>query len=88
EGGEGITIDELGNIYAIGRSSSSSTNGEDAFLSKLSNDGTFVSDTLIGGLFTDRGNAIAVNESHVFILGSTNSMGAGDNDVYLVKMPR
>lgn len=88
EGGEGITIDELGNIYAIGRSSSSSTNGEDVFLSKLSSDGTLASDTLIGGNFTDRGNAVTVNASHIFIVGSTNSIGAGDNDVYLVKMPR
>ena len=88
EGGEGITIDELGNIYAIGRSSSNSTNGEDVFLTKLSSEGTLISDTLVGGLFADRGNAIAVNASHVFIIGSTNSIGAGDNDVYLVKMPR
>ena len=88
DGGEGITVDDQGNIYVVGRSNGHWTLGEQVFLSKLSSNGTLLWDTLIGGMQTDRGNAIRVNATHYFVIGSTNSIGYGDDDLFLIKRPR
>lgn len=85
----GIAIDNSGNVYIAGTTSSTdfpTTAGAlqvhyagglyDAFAAKLSSDGaTLLYSTYLGGSGDDRGNAIAINNSgYATIVGSTTSV--------------
>ena len=85
----GIAVDNLGNAYVVGTTTSTdfpTTPGvfqvsygggpSDAFVAKLSSDGaTVLYSTYLGASGDDRGNAIAVNSSgNAIIGGSTSSL--------------
>ena len=83
----GIAIDSNGNAYVTGQTAStnfptvagayktSNTGGFDAFVTKISSDGsTLVYSTYVGGSGNDSGNAIAVDASgDAFVAGGTAS---------------
>ncbi|MGH9703548.1 MAG: beta strand repeat-containing protein, partial [Candidatus Acidiferrales bacterium] len=86
DAGNGIALDAQGNIYVTGTTSSADfpvTNAlqaagrgkSDAFLTKLSADGTTISfSTYLGGAGTDEGDAVDVDGAgNVFVAGGTQS---------------
>lgn len=87
DGGEDLVVDN-GTIYAVGVSAGSNGQSDDGFFVKLSDNGALISDTLIGGVLNDQFNAVLTSETSVYLFGSTNSAGAGDNDIWIVKMPK
>lgn len=109
-----ITLDSFGNIYTIGTFSDNadfdpssntynlfSSGSSDIFISKLNNVGDFQWAIQIGGVGSDSGNSIAVNNSNeIFILGNYQgnvdfdftsntynlSSAGGSNDVFIEKL--
>ena len=83
--GEGIAVDSAGNAYITGDTNSSdfpianpvqaTCRGEDAFVAKLSGDGSaLVYSTYLGGSGSDYGRGIAVDsEGNAYVTGSTLS---------------
>jgi len=85
--GRGISVDSSGNAYITGRTSSSnfpvtpnafqSTHSgvDDAFIAKLSSDGTSLDySTFIGGTFGEEGKGIVVDDvGYVYVVGQTSS---------------
>ncbi len=86
--GTGIAVDASGNAYITGETSSTDfpisnaipghdTYGggtTDAFVTKLNADGTAaLFSTFLGGADVDRGRAIAVDSTHVYVTGATLS---------------
>ncbi len=82
----GVAVDTSGNIYVTGETSSpdwtsggfdpTHNNGYDAFVAKLSPDGTHVWSTYVGGGNDDSGQSIAVDSlGNVYVTGTTMSPG-------------
>ena len=81
----GLAVDEAGNVYVTGRTSSpdfpasadayrKTAEGEDAFILKLSATGALVYATLLGGTGAERGTAIAVDAAgNAYVTGKTTS---------------
>ena len=90
DGGEGIAVDSSGNAYITGDTSSTAATfpildtapqgslkgSQDAFVTKLSADGTaLVFSTYLGGSDADRGQGIAVDISgNAYVTGITSSL--------------
>ena len=85
ETGNGIAVDQDGNAYITGTTSSSDfilknpiqgslAGKDDAFVTKLNATGGVVYSTYVGGTENDAGNAIAIDSArNVYITGSTDS---------------
>jgi len=84
--GQGIAVDNSGNIYITGYTTSTNfpitsdayqnTSGgsQDAFLSKFNSNGTLIYSTYLGGTGSDCGNGIVVdNSGNIYITGYTYS---------------
>ncbi|PYS47490.1 MAG: hypothetical protein DMG13_27805 [Acidobacteria bacterium] len=104
-----VAIDTLGNVYVTGGTSSSRFltvdplqanpgGSEDAFVTKLTRDGTIVYSTYIGGVGPDQAGSVAVDQAgNVYITGQTGSRDfptinalqpslANSNDVFVTKI--
>ena len=98
----GIAVDQSGNAYVAGVTSSPDlpgyVGGTDILVAKLGPTGTVVYTKVLGGSGDDRANAIAVDATGAaYITGSTSSSGlattgapqnalAGDQDVFVAKL--
>ena len=84
--GYGITVDNNGNIYLTGTTSSTNfpittdanqttlSGGSDIFLSKFSSNGTLIYSTYLGGTGSEYGYGIAAdNQGNIYITGHTAS---------------
>jgi len=83
--GNGVTTDNIGNVYIVGETSSKTgiatsdayqtfLGGDDAFLAKFSSKGIIQWSTYFGGPAIDRGMGVATDASgNVFIAGNTES---------------
>jgi len=80
-----IELDSSNNIFLAGYKE---VNGyRDMFLINYDNAGNFICDLTWGGNFGDEASALAIDSSdNIFISGSTNSYGAGQSDMILVKL--
>lgn len=86
EFGKSLSTNLVGNIYMTGYTDSYGINGYDMFLIKYNNSGAKIWNTTWGGSFTDYGNGIAMDSSeNLYIIGETDSFGAGGDDAFLVK---
>jgi len=84
--GEDIAVDSDNNIYIAGYMNISGKGVYDAVLLKYSPNGNLLWNTSWGGADDDGGFAIAIDSNNnIFITGITNSYGAGDDDVFLLK---
>jgi hypothetical protein len=88
EEGFGIAVDESGNVYVIGRTSSQGAGGSDVLIAKYNTSGTIQWQRSLGGTGFETARGIAVDASgNVYVTGWTGSQGAGDNDVLIAKLP-
>ncbi|MHA1987818.1 MAG: Loki-CTERM sorting domain-containing protein [Promethearchaeota archaeon] len=86
EGGYGVAMDSLGNIYVVGSIGGYVFGDTDMVLVKFNSSGVQIWNTTWGGNIYESGTGVAVDSSDsIYIAGRTNSFGAGDNDMVLVK---
>jgi uncharacterized delta-60 repeat protein len=84
--GYDIARDGTGNIYITGYTNSFGAGGRDAFIAKY--DSTYIQqwNTTWGGNLDDQGYGIALDGSgNIYMMGYTNSFGAGGDDAFIAK---
>jgi len=83
--GSDIVIDSNDSIYCVGSSSDFGTKG-DVILLKFSSNGTLIWRQTWGGLQSDIGTGIALdNGSAIYCVGYTSSYGLRGNDFFILK---
>ncbi len=86
DSGNGIALDNSGNIYITGFTDSFGAGSNDAFIAKFNNDGNSLLNITWGDDKSDVGNDIAIDGSgNIYITGKTNSFGAGGSDAFIAK---
>ena len=84
--GYSVTIDSLGDVYLFGFTPSVGAGSNDFLLVKYSSAGTLQWQRALGGTGSDNGYSVATDSSNnVYVLGSTDSAGAGGNDFLFAK---
>ena len=84
--GRGVAVDSSGNIYFAGRTDSFGAGGDDMVLVKYDGNGVQQWNHTWGGPENDDGRGAAVDSSNnIYLAGGTNSFGAGNYDMVLVK---
>lgn len=87
----GIALDDLGNIFLTGYiflpgETNKTDHKRDTFIAKFDCNGTLVWLDTWGGLEYDDGYGIALDmNGSIYVTGSTNSFGAGDSDIFILK---
>ena len=86
----GIAVDPAsGAIYATGSTSSFGAGGVDVLLLKYDSSGSLVWSRTWGGPGNESGNSVAVDGlGNVYVVGSTDSFGAGWYDALILKFDR
>jgi len=85
-GGYGVAVDSSGNVYLVGRTQSFGAGGYDIVLVKYDGNGGQQWNRTWGGADDDDGIGVAVDSSgNVYLSGLTGSIGAGGQDMVLVK---
>lgn len=86
EHGYGIAVDSSNNVFVTGFSASTGAGGGDVIVAKYNNSGTLLWQRAVGGINADYGWGLAADSTgNVYIVGDTTSIGAGSNDVLIVK---
>jgi len=87
DGGTGVAVDRNGNVFLAGDTWSLGTGGYDkAFLAKYTAGGTMLWNRTWGGSKMSAAHGIAATKNgEAYIVGSTNSFGAGGFDAFIVK---
>ena len=86
EFGSGIALDNMGNIFITGITTSYGVGDRDILVLKYNSDGNLLWNTTYGGFNEEWGIGIAVDISgNMFITGLTESYGAGEWDMLLLK---
>ncbi|MFX1273628.1 MAG: SBBP repeat-containing protein [Promethearchaeota archaeon] len=84
--GENVAVDLFGNVYVAGHTDSFGAGNTDMFLVKFNPLGYLEWNRTWGGSGNDFGIDIAIGaSSSVYVAGSTESFGAGNTDMFLVK---
>jgi hypothetical protein len=83
---EEIIVLEDGAFILIGSTESFGSGGKDLWIIKIDSNGSLLWEKVYGGKFDDEGWSIeSTNDNCFFILGNTNSFGAGNQDFWLIK---
>jgi uncharacterized delta-60 repeat protein len=86
DNGHAIAVDSSGNVYVTGTTLNQGAGGSDVLIAKYNSSGTLLWQRALGGSSNDIGRGIAVDSSgNAYVLGSTNSQGAGGADILIVK---
>jgi len=86
EYGNSIALAKNGGYTIAGYTNSFGAGGNDVYLIKLDTAGNLKWTRTFGGTNDDKGNSVsATNDGGYVIAGSTNSVGAGSYDVYVIK---
>ena len=85
--GRDVALDSSGNVYMCGESDLGTLNNVNLTLAKYNSSGTHQwTRYLRGSSYGEVGNALAVDSNDdIYVCGSTSSVGAGSNDLLLVK---
>jgi hypothetical protein len=86
DSGYGVALDDSGNALITGETNSYGAGSYDTFLLKYDSSGNLLWYKTWGGSGSDYGEGIALDASgNAFITGYTDSYGAGNYDVFLLK---
>ncbi|TKJ18441.1 MAG: hypothetical protein CEE43_17995 [Promethearchaeota archaeon Loki_b32] len=86
DGGSGVAVDSSDNVYLAGTTESFGAGSYDMVLVKYDSSGVQQWNHTWGGSDWDYGSGVAVDSSdNVYLAGTTESFGAGDFDMVLVK---
>ncbi len=86
DGGYSITQTSDDGYAVTGSTISFDSGSQDMFITKFSSTGTLSWEKTWGGVGSDHGSSIVqTSDSGYAIIGYTNSYGAGDNDMFIVK---
>ena len=85
--GRDVALDSSGNVYMCGESDLGTLNNTNLTLAKWASNGTHQwTRYLRGSSYGEYGYGVAVDSSdNIYVCGSTSSVGAGSNDLLLVK---
>lgn len=85
--GRDVALDSSGNVYMCGESDLGTLNNTNLTLVKYNSSGTHQwTRYLRGSSYGEVGDAVAVDSSdNIYVCGKTSSVGAGSNDLLLVK---
>ncbi|KKL04094.1 hypothetical protein LCGC14_2619500, partial [marine sediment metagenome] len=84
--GWGVAVDSSGDIYVAGETLSFGAGQDDMVLVKYNSSGVKQWNRTWGGINGDYGRGVAVDSSdNVYVAGGTDSFGAGQDDIFLVK---
>jgi RHS repeat-associated protein len=84
--GNGVATDSAGNVYVTGSTTSFGAGGQDVLLLKYDPSGNLKWARTWGGPNNDNGvGVLAGNDGSVYVVGNTNSYGAGWYDVLVLK---
>ena len=72
-------------VYVAGHTDSYGAGAYDAMLTKYDSDGNQMWNTTWGGAANDICNGLAIDSDGIYVSGYTQSYGAGDPDVFMVK---
>ncbi len=83
---QSVSLDNSGNIYVTGYTSSFTSSGIHVFLLKYDSSGNLVWQRMWGGSGSEFGRGVGVDSlGNIYVTGYTSSFGAGGNDVFLLK---
>lgn len=86
DSGFDIAIDSTGNIFITGYTSSYGAVTSDIILIKFDTNGNLVWNFTWGYNLPDKGNTLIIDSSDfIYIVGSTQNIGAGNSDIVLLK---
>jgi len=86
EFGRSLSVDSSGNVYVAGVTTSAGLGQEEFLLAKYNASGTIQWQRIFGGTADDQNQALFADSSgNTFLLGSSNSVGAGGQDLILAK---
>ncbi|MBA7526869.1 hypothetical protein ES705_19040 [subsurface metagenome] len=86
DSGNGIVLDDSGNIYITGETESFGAGSDDAFIAKYDSAGNSLLNITWGGSNSEGGNDIVLdNSGNIYITGHTYSFGAGADDAFIAK---
>lgn len=81
-----IAIDSSDNAYILGYTSSTGAGSNDLLIAKYNSAGTIQWQKVLGGASAELGHSVAIDSSdNVYVVGQTNSTGAGDYDYLIAK---
>ena len=81
-----VKVDSSGNVYVVGWTDSIGAGSSDFLLAKYNSSGTIQWQRILGGATFDRGHSVAIDSSdNLYVVGFTDSSGAGDFDFLLAK---
>jgi uncharacterized delta-60 repeat protein len=84
--GNSVKVDSAGNIYTVGSTESAGAGGSDLLLAKYNPGGAIQWQRVLGGAGSDGGLSVALDSANnVYVLGSTTSAGAGNDDFLIAK---
>jgi hypothetical protein len=84
DAGYGVAVGSDG-VYLVGYTGSYGAGAWDAFLVKYSSSGAQLWNQTWGGSDSDAGASVAIASDGIYVTGSTESFGEGDEDIFLVK---
>ncbi len=86
DAGKALAIDNLDNIYVVGKEFNTTYNNYDIFIAKYNNSGDIFWKRIWGGFSDDFGNAICLDSfNNLYITGGTESYGNGSSDICVIK---
>lgn len=82
---QGRSIVAIGNDVVLTGTATTNERGIDVYLVRAGKDGTLQWSALLGGTATDAGNAVTGLNGGLAVVGATQSYGAGEFDMYLLR---